>query len=116
MTRRVRPFVLLTLAALAVAAGLRAAEPARWWSPGDGGRLPAYATYANDYGEVGVLNSSGPIDTKGHPFFEPIGDERPRLRELSSARQRACRSRWRRFRSAGGRPRATIRSSPPSTA
>ena len=89
MTRRVRPLPCsCMLAALAVAAGLRAAEPARWWSPGEGGRLPAYATYANDYGEVGMLNTSGPIDTKGHPFFEPIGDERPRLRELSSARQR----------------------------
>ena len=66
MTHRVRPFLLLTLAALAVAAGLRAAEPARWWSPGEGGRLPAYATYPNEYGEVGVLNSSGPIETKGH--------------------------------------------------
>ena len=73
MTHRVRPFLLLTLAALAVAAGLRAAEPARWWSPGEGGRLPAYATYPNEYGELGVLNSSGPIETKGHPFFEPIG-------------------------------------------
>jgi hypothetical protein len=55
---------------------LSAAEAATagpWWAPGQGTPLPAYATYANDRGEVGLLNVSGPIETKGHPFFEPIG-------------------------------------------
>lgn len=56
-------------------AGLAAqsGSPDRWWSPGQGTALPAYAVYANDRGQVGVLNASGPYDTKGHPFFEPIG-------------------------------------------
>jgi hypothetical protein len=45
----------------------------RWWTPGDGTPLPEFITYANDGGSVGVLNSSGPLDTKSHPFFEPIG-------------------------------------------
>lgn len=44
-----------------------------WWSPGDGDTLPALATYGNSFGEVGVLNASGPVPTRGHPFFEPIG-------------------------------------------
>jgi hypothetical protein len=48
-------------------------SPSSWWSPGEGGVLPALAQYDNANGRVGVLNDSGPINTKGHPFFEPIG-------------------------------------------
>ena len=44
-----------------------------WWAPGQGSTLPAYVTYENDRGQVGLLNTAGPIDTKGHPFFEAIG-------------------------------------------
>src|SRR3954466_12783360 len=42
-----------------------------WWAPGEGRTLPALATYADSFGEVGVLSSSGPVPTRGHPFFEP---------------------------------------------
>jgi hypothetical protein len=49
------------------------AASSQWWSPGDGRTLPALATYPNSFGEVGVLNASGPVSTQGHPFFEPIG-------------------------------------------
>src|SRR4051794_14581470 len=45
----------------------------QWWSPGDGRTLPAQASYRDSVGEVGVLNSSGEVPTRGHPFFEPIG-------------------------------------------
>jgi hypothetical protein len=45
----------------------------RWWSPGDGAPLAAYVTYPNAHGQLGILNTSGAIETKGHPFFEPIG-------------------------------------------
>ena len=68
--------VVLALAALAGATRLVAVDarvPARWWSPGEGTRLPAYATYPNAWGELGILNTNGPVETKGHPFFEPIG-------------------------------------------
>jgi len=67
--------VVLALAALVGAARLVAVDgvPARWWSPGEGTRLPAYATYPNAWGELGILNTSGAVETKGHPFFEPIG-------------------------------------------
>src|SRR5690349_13845040 len=49
------------------------APSSNWWSPGDGRTLPALATYKDPFGEVGVLSSSGPVPTRGHPFFEPIG-------------------------------------------
>jgi hypothetical protein len=65
--------------ALAVAATLaaQAAQPGakleRWWSPGDGRAMPASLTYANDFGRLTLLNEKGPVATKGHPFFEPLG-------------------------------------------
>jgi hypothetical protein len=46
----------------------------RWWSPGQGTPLTELEPYANDHGVLGILNSAGPIVTKGHPFFEPIGE------------------------------------------
>ena len=44
-----------------------------WWAPGQGTPLAEFATYENDRGQVGVLNASGTVETKGHPFFEPLG-------------------------------------------
>jgi hypothetical protein len=49
------------------------AAAAQWWDPGDERPLPAYVEYANDQGRFGLLNTSGEIDTRGHPFFEPLG-------------------------------------------
>ena len=67
---------LSTLLAVWLSAAFVAAAPGSstsWWSPGQGTPLPEFATYENDQGELGVLNTSGPLDTNGHPFFEPIG-------------------------------------------
>ena len=50
-----------------------AAAAGEWWAPGDGRPLPAEALYANAAGALGILNTSGTVDTRGHPFFEPIG-------------------------------------------
>ena len=61
----------MVLGTLAVAA--QTTSSGKWWAPGQGTPLPAFAAYANDRGEVGLLNTDGPIDTKGHPFFEPTG-------------------------------------------
>lgn len=47
---------------------------ARWWSPGEGTPLPPYIPYPNSWGMLGILNVSGAVETKGHPFFEPIGE------------------------------------------
>jgi hypothetical protein len=76
----------VTAFAAALAAGLLAAalcssmsvaaqsQPAgRWWAPGEGRALPASLDYVNPDGTLGILNTAGAIDTKGHPFFEPIG-------------------------------------------
>jgi hypothetical protein len=49
-------------------------DPAtQWWVPGEGGTLPAFIEYGNEHGRLGLVNHDGPVETKGHPFFEPIG-------------------------------------------
>lgn len=69
-----RPLVRLSLLAI-FAAGVTAPVGARdWWAPGDGRPLPAEASYANEAGAIGVLNVQGAIDTRGHPFFAPLGE------------------------------------------
>jgi hypothetical protein len=47
---------------------------AEWWAPGDGRPLPIEALYANTFGALGILNTSGTLDTRDHPFFTPLGD------------------------------------------
>lgn len=58
-------------------AGSRGAEgypPAdSWWKPGAGGLLPGSSEYADSSGRVRILNADGPLETKGHAFFAPIG-------------------------------------------
>jgi hypothetical protein len=51
------------------------ASPRRldWWSPGEGRRLEEWSQYRDEVGELGVLIDKGALETKGHPFFEPIG-------------------------------------------
>jgi cytochrome c peroxidase len=44
-----------------------------WITPGSGGTLDRDLLYENALGRLGVLNTAGPIDTAGHPFFEAIG-------------------------------------------
>jgi len=71
MTKWHSRFLAVWLLAVVVAAA--PASSTSWWSPGQGTPLPEYATYQNDQGELGVLNTAGSLATKGHPFFEPIG-------------------------------------------
>jgi hypothetical protein len=47
--------------------------PGQWWAEGDGQRMEQFKLYPNKNGAVGILNTAGPIETKGHPFFEPLG-------------------------------------------
>jgi hypothetical protein len=70
-----RWFTGLTLAGwIAISLAASAQSSSRpWWTPGEATPLADFATYQNDRGSVGVLNTSGRLDTKGHPFFEPIG-------------------------------------------
>ena len=45
----------------------------RWIEAGAGGVLPAEMNFENANGKLGILNTGGPIEMKGHPFFEPLG-------------------------------------------
>jgi hypothetical protein len=65
--------VASVLLAVWTCVALGAATGPTWWAPGQGTVLPDFSTYDNDRGQLGVLNASGTLDTKGHPFFEPIG-------------------------------------------
>jgi hypothetical protein len=49
------------------------AQPSYWIEAGSGGVLPDHAYYDNSLGKLGVLNASGPVDMKDHPFFESLG-------------------------------------------
>ncbi|MEO8308909.1 MAG: hypothetical protein ABI616_12805 [Pseudomonadota bacterium] len=57
----------------AQAAPAAAKTPDIWWSPGAGKTLPAFVSYPNEYGSLGLLNVDGPVNTKGNAFFEAIG-------------------------------------------
>lgn len=61
------------LAMAAQAAPERANAERGWWAPGAGGTMPAEPAFANPTGKAAILNTSGPINTKGHPFFEALG-------------------------------------------
>lgn len=59
--------------ALALSSGARGDAPQRWWSPGEGRVFPAVLDYSNAQGTLRTLLVGGPLPTKGHPFFEPLG-------------------------------------------
>jgi hypothetical protein len=69
---RTRVAVLL---GLLVAAGIPAfpQSPLRWIEPGKGVTLPAEFEFADDRGRLGIVDAFGPLNTQGHPFFEPLG-------------------------------------------
>lgn len=84
MKRQQRSKFRLTFISIAIAlalftnsaTGFQAAQPSFskfWIEAGAGGSLPAEMNLENPLGKVGILNASGPIDMKGHPFFEPLG-------------------------------------------
>ncbi|MBC2669822.1 hypothetical protein ACFOON_00395 [Novosphingobium piscinae] len=63
----------LGAAALVLGAASRPAADDPWWSPGEGRVFPATLDYPNAHGVMRTLLSGGPLPTRGHPFFEPIG-------------------------------------------
>ena len=79
--RNVMRFALSALAGFALfattissSANLQGTLPTlRWIEAGSGGVLPAELSFDNQHGKLGVLNTAGPIEMKGHPFFEPLG-------------------------------------------
>ena len=44
-----------------------------WWDAGQGGNLPLEEEYDDATGQITILNTSGLIHTRDHPFFEPLG-------------------------------------------
>lgn len=68
-------WIALPAAGLAlISVGLLAREaPDRWWKPGEGRVFPAALDYVNADGTLRLILDKGPMPTKGHPFFEPLG-------------------------------------------
>jgi hypothetical protein len=68
-----------TLFLTAIAASILSAQetgpgyPIDWWAPGQGGTFPPSLELENPSGRHAIRSISGPLDTKGHPFFEPLG-------------------------------------------
>ena len=48
-------------------------ESGSWFHAGSGRTLAAYSEFQNSVGTLGVISSTGAVDTAGHPFFEPLG-------------------------------------------
>jgi hypothetical protein len=44
-----------------------------WIQPGAKEILPAFDQFDNSLGKLGVIQALGPLDTTGHPFFNPLG-------------------------------------------
>jgi cytochrome c peroxidase len=63
---------------LAAAIGVKAQSgrygPGRtWWDAGQGGYLSWDESYEDPDGQVTVVNKKGSVQTKDHPFFDPLG-------------------------------------------
>jgi predicted MFS family arabinose efflux permease len=63
--------VASVLLAVLLVSPLRAED--RWIEPGKGGIIPAEVEFEDALGRLGIVNTSGAVDTNGHPFFEPLG-------------------------------------------
>jgi hypothetical protein len=44
-----------------------------WWDPARGTPLAPSRDYEDSSGQLRLLNKSGEVETKGHPFFTPLG-------------------------------------------
>jgi len=45
----------------------------RWWASGEGRIFLGVSDIDNDAGRLRIILEDGPIPTRGHPFFEPVG-------------------------------------------
>ena len=69
-----RVIALLAPIAILTGQGGRSYGPAHvWWDAGQGGNLPLEEDYDDATGQITILNTSGLIHTRDHPFFEPLG-------------------------------------------
>ena len=69
------PITALLLVGVAFAtAGFALADRApRWWTAGEQRVFPAQLDYDDPSGQLRLLLDGGAMETRGHPFFEPIG-------------------------------------------
>jgi hypothetical protein len=66
---------VVAISAVLRAQGGRSYGPDRiWWNAGSGDILPWQEEYDNADGQVGVYNANGIVRSKGHPFFEALGE------------------------------------------
>lgn len=63
--------LLLCTAAAAQAVDYAGGE--RWFPVNEGRVLPKELRYPNEAGAATTLNAKGPVDTRGHAFFTPLG-------------------------------------------
>lgn len=61
----------LPATALVFTVAARGGADERWWSPGENRQFPQQLDYLNGDGVLRTLLVDGPIQTKGHAFFEP---------------------------------------------
>jgi hypothetical protein len=61
----------IVIARLVVSANADVSDP--WWKAGEPRIMPARADYQDASGRVTVVHEGGSFQTKGHPFFSPIG-------------------------------------------
>ncbi|MEO6185384.1 MAG: hypothetical protein ABIP38_09145 [Steroidobacteraceae bacterium] len=67
------PFATVALLLSPTTPSAGAGGPDRWWGPGDARTWPQRLDYANSQGSIGVLRDAPALDTRGHPFFTPLG-------------------------------------------
>ena len=74
-TRKAALVLAGAAAALSASVALAAGAVDYWWSPGDGQTFPAQADFPNESGQLRVVLQGGPLETKDHAFFAPIGPD-----------------------------------------
>lgn len=70
---RTQHSLLLAVVLAGSAAQAQQHEAREWIRAGQDGVLSAEQVFGNVSGSNGIINASGDIDMKGHPFFEPLG-------------------------------------------
>lgn len=75
MNSRLRGLALAVCAVAVLGGGAVALADANavWWAPGAARTFPAVLDYPDPTGVVRTLNTSGPVATRDHPFFAPLG-------------------------------------------
>jgi hypothetical protein len=73
MRRLFLTLIFIAALPLAVTAQYQDRSRVTWIEPGSDTTLPALDAFDSTDGTVGVVNASGDVSTKGHPFFTPLG-------------------------------------------